>query len=1144
MGKINKADSGSIARSFVFFKEKESPRLQSFYNGLQGEINGDLKQTIADLRKTPSGRNQLIEKIYNSLVAQNIAYDKNQYDPSELKQVIRDAEEMLGDNGTGTCIDLTILFCTICFNYRLLPILILYKDHVFAAVSYTHELDDWSGECFQDGLLKDKKKLKEIVKQGYLVIECTGFARKNRCESDDNSQDKKDNNLTFEQAIKAGNDYLNNPYKEFRVAFDLMAFIHEYGWWRLLCRERLEKEILANVINNPSINREGLFESLYISKNVGKVRLGKKILKSKDNLSAEEGSQLYDTDPCTEEDLKHDEFFTDYIEPNNNPNKEGKRLAIIGEPGIGKTWLLQQIAKRLIDKKQGIPIWISLASCTNIMKKNDKGELEENQNWLHDYLYKTWLKNVAEQKAEEATLEEWTQAFDNLLNSGSVWLLLDGADEMSEPSPLSIINRQVTGEGWTTLVTVVLTCRSNLWEENKTALEQVENFNGMPVRRFDIYRPQQFNKTNIDDFIKKWFDANPGSGSEEKLHDELRTNQRLNDLVKNPLRLGILCSIWKDCKNQLPDTKAGLYKIYTERQYELKEDSTNQEFRICERRQNNLNKVLGELAKWLLSQPTSRFCIRLNQIPKCLSDKLVYKDDEHSLLWLALKLGWLNPVGFEQDKNVYAFFHTTLQEYFAATAIDDWDYFLPRNHDRTPVKDETGNDKPYRIFDRQWKEAILLWLGRSENEVTWEKKKDFIEKLKSFEDDLENFYGYRAYFLAAEGIAEIHNDDEIIRTDDPNRKIKLDIRNLREQIKQTIQEWSKGNFKRFEKSPKKKYIEPIARAAIATLPENNHSELQANLDIYIRKEVEKRKETALNIAKINAAPVSLENNIHSGNLGEREIEEIVEAAKHLKENSPVLWKVIERLGEDQCKGKAKAIEFLRSKIVLPKDAYIFWKSAYNLAKIVGNTEDINRLRRIFRLSEANLRQVAKIVEALYVNSNEVLPDDGIKNLISLVSFEYFPLVVTYLKPYLKIDEHPDLPETESYSTLHRFQLLDYLFDPQQSESERFRDCYKTLWYCAQIMSYPDFYEAWIKQPKSVPEILQELYPGQSVPKIVQELYPALSLPNILPRLFFGQSLREILQELCPGLLEILQEFFPDQSLQEILQELFPGQSLL
>jgi len=113
------------------------------------------------------------------------------------------------------------------------------------------------------------------------------------------------------------------------------------------------------------------------------------------------------------------------------------------------------------------------------------------------------------------------------------------------------------------------------------------------------------------------------------------------------------------------------------------------------------------------------------------------------------------------------FYHATFQEYFAALAVDDWDYFLPRNHVNFPVV-----GKEYRIFEPQWKQVILLWFGRGD--VVDEEKEEFINKLVNFddgcgeakfEDSDRGLYEYRAYFVAASGIVEFREcgrRDEII----------------------------------------------------------------------------------------------------------------------------------------------------------------------------------------------------------------------------------------------------------------------------------------------------------------------------------------------------------------------------------------------
>jgi len=59
----------------------------------------------------------------------------------------------------------------------------------------------------------------------------------------------------------------------------------------------------------------------------------------------------------------------------------------------------------------------------------------------------------------------------------------------------------------------------------------------------------------------------------------------------------------------------------------------------------------------------------------------------------------------------------------------------------------------YRIFEKQWKEVILLWFGRGD--VEKEKKEEFIKALVEFDSGIKpEVYCYKAYFLAAIGLAE------------------------------------------------------------------------------------------------------------------------------------------------------------------------------------------------------------------------------------------------------------------------------------------------------------------------------------------------------------------------------------------------------
>ncbi|NEQ20219.1 MAG: NACHT domain-containing protein, partial [Microcoleus sp. SIO2G3] len=451
--------------------------------------------------------------------------------------------------------------------------------------------------------------------------------------------------------------------------------------------------------------------------------------------SPEQGSKLYEpTEYEVTRRFEHDEFFEQVLKLGISPKSKGKRIAIIGEPGAGKTTLLQQIADWVFeDTDQDVAIWVSLADLQG--------------RTLEEYLLSVWLKDALKRARVTPEMED---SLVELFNRGRVWLLLDGVDEMamgaSGNAPLQAIAKQLT-TSWVSSARVVLTCRLNVWDVGKNALE-----------RFDTYRTLEFSYGNskkpdsdqVNQFISKWFEpTDPQLGKALRTALDQRGKERIKDLVKNPLRLALMCYSWQRRQGELPKTKATLYQRFVEVFYEWKQEY----FPTTSATRQKLNQALGKLAVEAIAQSSSRF-----RLTRCFVREVLGEPDA-PMFQLAIQLGWLNQVGVateDPDEPVYAFYHPTFQEYFAALAIDDWHCFL--NH--VPDNPDSGI---YRIFEPQWKEVILLWLGRED--VSKQEKEEFIKALVNFDDRCRNFYWYRAYFLAAIAIAEFQDcslGDEIV----------------------------------------------------------------------------------------------------------------------------------------------------------------------------------------------------------------------------------------------------------------------------------------------------------------------------------------------------------------------------------------------
>jgi HEAT repeat protein len=447
-------------------------------------------------------------------------------------------------------------------------------------------------------------------------------------------------------------------------------------------------------------------------------------------------------------------FFTEVLKLGNTPKKQG-RIAIAGEPGAGKTTFLQQIASRVLEHDWGIPIWLSLKDIGTI------GKAEGDRDKLHDYIYSSWLSQVLNKSSQ--SIAEWEKAaLTELFEQNNIWLLLDGLDEMrvtGVQSTLSAINEQLNNLRVKSPYRIVITCRQNLLNASSSN----------SLTAFDIFYTQKFNSEQVEQFIDNWFSSLSEYAAELKQQLEAPQYENINYLVANPLLLTMLCVIYEKRQNtnlgSLPDTRAALYREFIAYYYNWK----NEEFEINRADKAKLEKdILGKLALWGLKNSSSRYLLLEEELKEFLQQEYNWQDSELYSWLFKLENTWLQKIGFARQDTTqaaYAFLHPTFQEYFAATAIDDYDFFLPKEHINKPVP-----GREYRIFDSQWLEVILFWCGLGFKSHEKAERNDFLEKLIEFKDGCGDWYHFRANFLAAKVIPEFNDCKDNLKT-----KIKVKL---------------------------------------------------------------------------------------------------------------------------------------------------------------------------------------------------------------------------------------------------------------------------------------------------------------------------------------------------------------------------------
>ena len=491
------------------------------------------------------------------------------------------------------------------------------------------------------------------------------------------------------------------------------------------------------------------------------VPLGLEERKERQRVQGDRTPEEFSQQQTTLTPISEDEFFTQILQPGQ------KSIAIIGEPGSGKTTRLQAVGDRIFRDHVGLPIWVSLGKLGNQS--------------LGDYL-RQWLRDAT---GHDSLWADFRAQF----AAGRVWLLLDGLDEMT-----TRIDAQQGDlvRGWWSKAWLLLTCRGNVWDANRGALQD-----------FAVYRNLDFSPAQVEDYIQRWFRAagQEGAGTELQTALQQENHARLRDLVRHPLRLSLLCCAWHGGERSLPETQAGLYAQFVEQVYEWKATfiKTSPDQRRALQAKLSKLSLLAIEGKDTQGRAIPRFWFREGLV------KRVFGGVDDPLCDLALRVGWLINLGKTAEKpfeTAYGFYHATFQEYFAALGVEDWDYFLPMKHENSPVE-----GKKYRIFEPQWKQVILLWLGRED--ITDEEKEEFINKLVSFDDGCgewnfeqvdKGFYEYRAYFLAAAGINEF-------------KAYFLAAEIVREVVK-----WGFGYFN-IEKQEWQTFLNPIKGGTRKTIPE-------------------------------------------------------------------------------------------------------------------------------------------------------------------------------------------------------------------------------------------------------------------------------------------------------------------------------------
>jgi len=361
---------------------------------------------------------------------------------------------------------------------------------------------------------------------------------------------------------------------------------------------------------------------------------------------------------------------------------EHRRVAVVGDPGAGKTTMLRNLAVRLArEQVESLPPFPIVIDLHQVGRASLSGLVPP------EALLTSWAAHQIEAAIPSARgVERWLR---DRLEAGAAVMLLDGLDEVAgatagEEGPYRVVFKALTGLAASYPdVPMLVTCRR----------AHIGRFVTVP-KGFQILETSDFEWEQVSRFLDVWFQHNPATG--EALRTHLRRNVRVRGLAANPLLLALICITFQR-RGSLPQRRADLYKRCVD--VLLAEwDASRRKDRFPRFALEHKEDLLRRVA-WHFHENGMRYIRRQDLLGITAAFlpmiRLRNSDAEPILDEITAHHGLLKDFG----QGWYGFHHFTLQEHFAVEHITSWQRL----------------DAALALRSRNWwREIIRLYAGKGD----------------------------------------------------------------------------------------------------------------------------------------------------------------------------------------------------------------------------------------------------------------------------------------------------------------------------------------------------------------------------------------------------------------------------------------------
>jgi HEAT repeat protein len=370
---------------------------------------------------------------------------------------------------------------------------------------------------------------------------------------------------------------------------------------------------------------------------------------------------------------------------------------IIGEPGIGKTSLLEMIGVKCIRESSRVPLFIPLAEYAQYYwSKNPSrmiSRLPDISEYIAEYILSPFMTITAKKVEEE-------------LREGKYLLLLDALDEIPNLRLRESVYMSIRDAASYRRCKIMMTLRTASYHQNPMDPDARDPF---------VYKELlPFTGKQIETYIRRWF-GEKAMGQVVMLLNALAANTRLQRMLSNPLLLWMmvdqLSSSLEDGEFLIPDKRVDLYSRFVDHHIRVRPDRRQRLFADIpqtleyDSRREYLDYIANKLhTNYLWNIDARSMIVYLKEVRPELSSEIARQHLDH----LVEETGLL-----QQSRDNYFFSHFTFQEFFTAEFLA-WAGRGSPNIGIEPalVRKLLTN----KFMDPWWHEVIAIYYARSHSD--------------------------------------------------------------------------------------------------------------------------------------------------------------------------------------------------------------------------------------------------------------------------------------------------------------------------------------------------------------------------------------------------------------------------------------------